>query len=116
MTPPEADSGHGRNVLVVGAGPVGLTAACELARHGARVRLIDLLDEPNRESRAVVVHPRPDPLCRVRRCRSTSTGAVDPLAGLADACAAEALWLHVDAAYGGFAALTPKGPGAAGRN
>ena len=40
---------------------------------------------------------------------STSTGAVDPLDGLADVCAAEGVWLHVDAAYGGFAALTPKG-------
>jgi aromatic-L-amino-acid/L-tryptophan decarboxylase len=40
---------------------------------------------------------------------STNTGAVDPLDGLADVCAAESLWLHVDAAYGGFAALTPKG-------
>jgi aromatic-L-amino-acid decarboxylase len=40
---------------------------------------------------------------------STSTGAVDPLADLADVCAAEGLWLHVDAAYGGFAALTAKG-------
>jgi aromatic-L-amino-acid decarboxylase len=40
---------------------------------------------------------------------STNTGAVDPLAGLADVCAAEGLWLHVDAAYGGFAALTGKG-------
>jgi aromatic-L-amino-acid decarboxylase len=40
---------------------------------------------------------------------STNAGAVDPLAGLADVCAAEGLWLHVDAAYGGFAALTAKG-------
>src|SRR5438045_371344 len=40
---------------------------------------------------------------------STNTGAVDPLAGLADVCAAEGLWLHVDAAYAGFAALTGKG-------
>jgi aromatic-L-amino-acid/L-tryptophan decarboxylase len=40
---------------------------------------------------------------------STSTGAVDPLADLADVCTAEGLWLHVDAAYGGFAALTAQG-------
>ena len=40
---------------------------------------------------------------------STNTGAVDPLADLADVCTAEGLWLHVDAAYGGFAALTAKG-------
>ncbi|MEV7558417.1 FAD-dependent oxidoreductase [Streptomyces sp. NPDC089795] len=45
-------------VLVVGAGPVGLTAAYELARRGMRVRLIDGAEGPARTSRAVAVHPR----------------------------------------------------------
>ena len=40
---------------------------------------------------------------------STNTGAVDPLGELADVGDEEGLWLHVDAAYGGFAALTAKG-------
>ena len=40
---------------------------------------------------------------------ATSTGAVDDLEALADVAAAEGLWLHVDAAYGGFAVLTAAG-------
>ena len=39
-------------------------------------------------------------------------GAVDPLPALADICAAERVWLHVDAAYGGFAILTARGAAA----
>ena len=38
-----------------------------------------------------------------------STGAIDPLEAMADYCEAENIWLHVDAAYGGFASLTEKG-------
>ncbi|MET8944916.1 FAD-dependent oxidoreductase [Streptomyces sp. NPDC004542] len=45
-------------VLVAGAGPVGLTAAHELARRGLRVRLVDAAAGPARTSRAVAVHPR----------------------------------------------------------
>jgi 2-polyprenyl-6-methoxyphenol hydroxylase-like FAD-dependent oxidoreductase len=45
-------------VLVVGAGPVGLTLACELARHGVRCRIIDKLTAPSPYCRAIGVTPR----------------------------------------------------------
>jgi aromatic-L-amino-acid decarboxylase len=40
---------------------------------------------------------------------TTNTGAVDPLNELADLCAANGMWLHVDGAYGALAALTEPG-------
>lgn len=40
---------------------------------------------------------------------TANTGTVDPLGPMADFCEAEGIWLHVDAAYGGFAVLTEKG-------
>jgi 2-polyprenyl-6-methoxyphenol hydroxylase-like FAD-dependent oxidoreductase len=46
------------DVLVVGAGPVGLVAAIDLARRGVPVRVIDKMPEPTDESRAVVLHAR----------------------------------------------------------
>ncbi|GLW74457.1 oxygenase [Kitasatospora phosalacinea] len=45
-------------VLVVGAGPVGLTVAHELARRGVRVHLIDAAGGPAPTSRAVATHAR----------------------------------------------------------
>ncbi len=45
-------------VVIVGAGPVGLVAACELARRGVSVRIVDTLAAPTTESRAIAIHAR----------------------------------------------------------
>jgi aromatic-L-amino-acid/L-tryptophan decarboxylase len=49
------------------------------------------------------------PFLVVASAGTTNTGAVDPLGALSGICAANGLWLHVDAAYGGFFALTDRG-------
>jgi len=45
-------------VLIVGAGPTGMTAAMELARFGISVRLIEKKTQPDTTSRAVGVQAR----------------------------------------------------------
>ncbi|HEU4998517.1 MAG TPA: FAD-dependent monooxygenase [Lapillicoccus sp.] len=46
------------DVLVAGAGPVGLTAAIELRSRGVGVRIVDQLAEPQQYAKAVGVQPR----------------------------------------------------------
>jgi 2-polyprenyl-6-methoxyphenol hydroxylase-like FAD-dependent oxidoreductase len=46
------------DVLVVGAGPTGLTLASELARQGVACRIIDKAAAAPTQSRALVIHAR----------------------------------------------------------
>ena len=50
-----------------------------------------------------------NPIAVCANAGASSTGAIDPLEAVADYCQAEGIWLHVDAAYGGFAIVTDKG-------
>ncbi len=48
------------------------------------------------------------PLAVVATVGTTSTTSVDPVPAIADLCAEHGLWLHVDGAYAGVAALCPE--------
>jgi 2-polyprenyl-6-methoxyphenol hydroxylase-like FAD-dependent oxidoreductase len=60
MTTDRGDAGQetGSDVLIVGAGPTGLSLAAQLAAHGVRPRLIDRGTGPVPESRALAIQPR----------------------------------------------------------
>ena len=48
------------------------------------------------------------PICVVPTIGTTSTSSIDPVNSIADICKKNNIWLHVDAAYAGSAAIVPE--------
>ena len=52
MSDPLGSSSYDVDVIVVGAGPIGLTTACALGHHGVKTRVFEERTQPKPHSRA----------------------------------------------------------------
>ncbi len=98
----QSHSAHIRAACIIGVRPERI----RLLPSDERFRLdLEALGRAVAEDRAAGLHP----IAVCANAGAVSTGAIDPLGEMADFCEAEGIWLHVDAAYGGFAAVTERG-------
>ncbi|HEV8346772.1 MAG TPA: pyridoxal-dependent decarboxylase [Vicinamibacterales bacterium] len=87
-------------VIAIGLGHESLRKIPSDDRFRMRV---DALAEAIAEDRAARVLP----IAVVPTVGTTSSTSIDPVPAIADICERERLWMHVDAAYGGVAAMLP---------
>jgi len=116
---------------VAGIGDRRVAVYCSVDAHHSITRAVEILGIGSENLRAVSIDQarrlRPDalasaidedlgrgvtPIAVVASAGTTLTGAIDPIAELADVCEARGVWLHVDGAYGLPAAGVPSMRGA----
>ena len=87
-------------VILLGLGQQSIR---RIAADGHFAMEVDRLAEAIADDRAAGVVP----MAVVATIGTTSSTAIDPVAAIADLCARETIWLHVDAAYAGVMAIVP---------
>ena len=98
----QSHSAHIRAARIIGVRP----ECIRMVSSDGRFRLdMDALARAVTDDRAAGFNP----IAVCANAGAVSTGAIDPLEAMADYCEAEGVWLHVDAAYGGFAVMTEEG-------
>ena len=100
-TSDQAHSSVEKACIALGLGQEGLRKIPTDAEFRMRA---DLLAEAVAADVAAGVRP----IAAVATVGTTSTTSIDPVAAVADVCERHGMWLHVDAAYGGAAAIVPE--------
>jgi len=100
-TSDQAHSSIEKACIALGLGQEGL---CKIATDDDFRMRADLFEGAVAADVAAGVRP----LAAVASVGTTSTTSIDPVAAIADVCARHDMWLHVDAAYGGSAAVVPE--------
>ncbi len=100
-----SDQSH--SALVKAARIIGIRPECiRMIPTDGRFRMdMNALVETVAEDRAAGLSP----IAVCANAGTSSSGAIDPLEAMADYCEAQGIWLHVDAAHGGFAMVTEEG-------
>jgi len=94
-----SDSGHYATEKIAAVMGLGRTSVVSVPTDAAGDMDVDALDESLTEG--------PEVLAVIATAGTTVTAAFDPIDAIADRCEEHGIWLHVDAAYGGAALLSP---------
>jgi aromatic-L-amino-acid/L-tryptophan decarboxylase len=100
-TSTEAHSSVDKGVKLAGYGLNQLRRVPVDASYAMRADVLDQLITADRQAGFT-------PACVVATVGTTSSTAIDPLPAIAAVCRRHGVWLHVDAAYAGVAAMVPE--------
>ena len=100
-----SDQIHSCHQIAVEAMGLGNRALCRVPSDAACRMDVEALRGAVARDRAAGLHPA----CVIATAGTVNTGAIDNLDAIADFCADQGLWLHVDGCIGALLAIAPEG-------